>query len=254
MISSIHLEHFKCFADLRLAFAPLTLLSGVNSAGKSSVIQPLVLLHQTLMDSDRSKSLVLNGPLLRMGRFVDVVDELEGRDTFAIGVTANETSIHWLFRSTSKDALVANVSERVVTVRGRQLSDSNLDDRSFFPRLLNSGDLPPQDLEGIEGSLAELNVRFPRNVSGRVKPTALIPGFTFSSSGTLNDMLRETQPAGAGFSDTLQLGSGGELTPWVLLQYGDRQVHPLLCLDATTTLARQVEARLADFSRVLDWM
>jgi len=224
MISSIHLEHFKCFADLRLPFAPLTLLTGVNAAGKSSAIQPLVLLHQTMIENELSKSLVLNGPLLRLGRFGDVVDEVHGRDSFAIGVSANEISIRWLFRSESKDSLVAQVSERAVTTGGSQLPASELHTESFFPRLLNPKGAQARSLPEIEGWLASLLYLS----TERIGP-------------------RETYRADTGFTDKVELGSGGELTPWFLFQHRERQVHPSLCLDATTTLARQVEARLADF-------
>ncbi len=246
MISSIQLEHFKCFACLRLPFAPLTLLTGLNSAGKSSVIQPLVLLHQTMMDRGSSKSLVLNGPLLRLGRFIDVVDEVHGRDSFAISVAANETSIRWLFRSASRDSNVANVSERAVTVGGRPLPDSDFDERRFFPRFLIPQEARRQSLEKIEEWLAGLIYLSTERIGPRETYLA-DSGFSSSSSSGIGDMLRETHPIGAGFPNKVQLGSGGQLTPWFLIQHGEQQVHPSLCLEATTTLARQVEARLADF-------
>ncbi|MYI72021.1 MAG: ATP-binding protein, partial [Synechococcus sp. SB0673_bin_10] len=39
----------------------MTLLSGINAAGKSSVMQALVLLHQTMRDHEWSDKLMLNG-------------------------------------------------------------------------------------------------------------------------------------------------------------------------------------------------
>ena len=45
MITQIDLRHFKCFRLLKLLMRPLTLLTGLNASGKSSVIQALVLLH-----------------------------------------------------------------------------------------------------------------------------------------------------------------------------------------------------------------
>ncbi len=246
MISSISLEHFKCFAELRLPFAPLTLLTGVNAAGKSSVIQPLVLLHQTMMESGRSKSLVLNGALLRLGRFADVVDEVHGRDSFAVGLASNKISIRWVFRSTSRDALVANVAEQVVTVGGIRLPNSDLDDRTFFPRFSNPVKVEERSLEDIARWLASLVYLS----TERIGPREAYRGdsdFLPSSSSTFHAVPGESPPSRAGTAHSVQLGNGGELTPWFLNQYGDRQVQPALCLDATTTLARQVEARLADF-------
>ena len=48
MLTNIKLENFKCFKELDLTCAPLTLLTGINGTGKSSVFQALVLLRQTV--------------------------------------------------------------------------------------------------------------------------------------------------------------------------------------------------------------
>ena len=47
MISLVHLKNFKPFANKSLSFKPLTLLSGLNSTGKSSVLQALLLMRQS---------------------------------------------------------------------------------------------------------------------------------------------------------------------------------------------------------------
>src|SRR5262245_29673227 len=47
MITHIALHNFKCFEVLDLELAPLTLFTGINVMGKSSVIQSLMLLMQS---------------------------------------------------------------------------------------------------------------------------------------------------------------------------------------------------------------
>jgi predicted ATPase len=47
MITHIQLKKFKCFSDESFDIAPLTLFTGINGMGKSSVIQSLVLLRQS---------------------------------------------------------------------------------------------------------------------------------------------------------------------------------------------------------------
>lgn len=47
MIDKLTLTNFKCFKEETLHFRPLTILTGANAAGKSSVIQALLLLHHT---------------------------------------------------------------------------------------------------------------------------------------------------------------------------------------------------------------
>ena len=47
MLKHIALTNFKCFRQQRIDFKRITLLTGVNSAGKSTVVQSLLLLQQT---------------------------------------------------------------------------------------------------------------------------------------------------------------------------------------------------------------
>lgn len=47
MIKNIRLKNFKAFEDENIELAPLTLITGINGMGKSSVIQSLLLLKQS---------------------------------------------------------------------------------------------------------------------------------------------------------------------------------------------------------------
>ncbi len=86
MISRIDLRHFKCFETLKLSLRPLTLLSGSNATGKSSVMQALVLLHQTMREHEWSSRLMLNGATIRLGTGADVIDQVYGRRSCRIAL------------------------------------------------------------------------------------------------------------------------------------------------------------------------
>ncbi|MGR3914039.1 MAG: DUF3696 domain-containing protein [Gammaproteobacteria bacterium] len=103
MITEIHLRHFKCFALLRLPLSPLTILSGANSSGKSSVLQALVLLHQTMREQEWSTRLMLNGDVIRLGTVADVVDEIHGRGSIEIGIEHDDCRFHWVFDGNRTD-------------------------------------------------------------------------------------------------------------------------------------------------------
>ncbi|MGL4500638.1 MAG: AAA family ATPase, partial [Planktothrix sp.] len=47
MITIVKLKNFKAFEEQSFQFKPLTLLSGLNSTGKSSVLQSILLLRQS---------------------------------------------------------------------------------------------------------------------------------------------------------------------------------------------------------------
>ncbi|HFE46166.1 MAG TPA: DUF3696 domain-containing protein [Nannocystis exedens] len=109
MIESIELHHFKCFEDICLPLGPLTLLSGTNAAGKSSCLQALVLLHQTMREHEWSTRLVLNGSAIRLGTVKDVVDKVHGRRHFEISLREPSTSLHWAFAADSPNAMTMAV-------------------------------------------------------------------------------------------------------------------------------------------------
>lgn len=109
MINTLLLDHFKCFEHLRLPLAPLTLLTGINAAGKSTVIQSLALLRQSNMTC-KSTTLSLNGELVQLGNFDDVVDKETGRNCFGIGVERNGVELSWQFQTEDRQALVIPAS------------------------------------------------------------------------------------------------------------------------------------------------
>lgn len=97
MLTRLDLRFFKCFELLKLPLGSLTLLSGGNASGKSSVLQALVLLQQTIREHEWSTRLLLNGASIRMGTVIDVVDKVNGRYTFEIGVADDEYPYQWVF-------------------------------------------------------------------------------------------------------------------------------------------------------------
>lgn len=74
MIRSVQLENFKAFRSLPgLEFGPLTILCGSNSCGKSSILQSLLLLKQTLESQNPNQVLLVNGRLVHLGSLADLL-------------------------------------------------------------------------------------------------------------------------------------------------------------------------------------
>lgn len=73
MITKWKLFNFKSVKNqTELAFAPLTIFAGPNSSGKSTWIQSILLIAQTLSHRIDSRSVVLNGALTKLGQFDDL--------------------------------------------------------------------------------------------------------------------------------------------------------------------------------------
>jgi predicted ATPase len=99
MISELHLNNFKCFADQRLPFRRLTLLSGLNGMGKTSAIQALLLLRQSYEQGLlQTTGLALNGDLTRVGTASDALFEGAEEDTITFSITSsNKPPVEWRF-------------------------------------------------------------------------------------------------------------------------------------------------------------
>jgi predicted ATPase len=83
---SVHgwsVSDFKALEHVELALAPLSVLCGANSSGKSSLIQSLLLVAQTSEDE-----IILNGPLVRLGLPNDVVRSGEKTVAFSFTLSA----------------------------------------------------------------------------------------------------------------------------------------------------------------------
>ena len=76
MLRSIEIENFKCFERMKLACTPLTLLSGLNGTGKSSIFQALLVLRQSLNSGELHRGrLILNGDLVDLGTSRDILHD-----------------------------------------------------------------------------------------------------------------------------------------------------------------------------------
>ena len=97
MLARIDLSDFKCFKLLKLPLRPMTLLSGTNASGKSSVIQALAILHQTVRDHEWSSRLMLNGGAVQLGTTADVIDQVHGHRAFSLSLHEDDgSSVQWL--------------------------------------------------------------------------------------------------------------------------------------------------------------
>jgi len=114
MIDRLGLENFKCFSSLVLPLAPLTLLSGTNSGGKSSVIQALALLAHNLEMREWEDSLLLNGPDLALGRVADVLNQQSGGRHLKISCASDDEKIEWTFLTEDRKSMSMGLAEVVV--------------------------------------------------------------------------------------------------------------------------------------------
>lgn len=76
MLKSWSIENFKAIVnsgDLKLA--PITILAGKNSSGKSSLLQSILMIAQTLSNQNRDLALLTNGDLAKLRTFEDILSD-----------------------------------------------------------------------------------------------------------------------------------------------------------------------------------
>lgn len=214
MLTRLDLRLFKCFELLRLPLGSLTLLSGGNASGKSSVLQALVLLQQTMREHEWSTRLLLNGASIRMGTVTDVVDKVNGRYTFEIGVVDDEHPYRWVF--TGERSEMSMAVERVT------VGDVSHDKPEVLRYLL------PPEVNGTATSLA-----------------SHLRGLTYITAERVGP--REVYPMEDRQSVTV-VGPAGEHAASLLYQGRDEHVLDRLALqDVPTTRLRQIEERMRMF-------
>jgi predicted ATPase len=88
MIAKWKVGNFKSIKEeTELDFAPLTIFAGANSSGKSTFIQSILLVAQTLANKVGSRSVVLNGALASLGQFDDLKSYGSATDFITIKCT-----------------------------------------------------------------------------------------------------------------------------------------------------------------------
>ncbi len=221
MIDFIHLNHFKCFPQLDLHLGQLTLLTGRNATGKSSVIQSLLLLHQGIVGPGRSTHIPLNGEIISLGSFSDVLDGRSGRKSFSLGISSNNYRIDWTFASEDKTTLVAPLV-KVSDSRGWSISDETTGIEIYTP----ADNSPSSSRDDAILLLGDLDTLI------HISTERIGPRETYSADPSRDD----------------QLGPRGEYTAWFLHRNGEQEVEVSLRRPNTPPqLIRQTEAWLAHF-------
>lgn len=118
MIREIRVRNFKAFKDQRFCLAPLTLLTGLNGSGKSSFLQSILVLRQSFDQGLLSRNKVLlNGDLVHLGRFQDVLFESATDEDIAIEIDFdNDLKAGWAFHFSSKEDRTAEVDAQPSTL------------------------------------------------------------------------------------------------------------------------------------------
>ncbi len=121
MIENLKIERFKCFIDENFELKRLTIFTGMNGSGKSTAIQPLLLLAQTLEKNRFTSNLLLNDKCVNLGKYDETInfflDKEEGF-SFCLSSQINDNmgSIRWSILRSHENDLIGRISD--ISVNG----------------------------------------------------------------------------------------------------------------------------------------
>lgn len=127
VVQKITVQGFKSFRDRTdIALAPLTILSGSNSSGKSSAMQPLLLLKQTIEAPFDPGPLRIDGPIVRFSDSKQLLWRSGAGPNaaeFAFGIGTIDATIESRFVVTASgvqlNAIRVSDADKHVTISGK---------------------------------------------------------------------------------------------------------------------------------------
>ena len=90
-LSGIEIENFKSFAEKQyICLSDLSVFLGANSSGKSTALQALLVLKQTMECNSPDEELLLSGKYVSLGDFYDLISNKE-KNYFSLAVVLKQT-------------------------------------------------------------------------------------------------------------------------------------------------------------------
>jgi hypothetical protein len=196
MIKSIHLGNFKAFAETQaIHIKPITLIFGANSAGKSSIIHSLALLHEALntgeLDISRTR---LGGSSIDLGGFRQYIHRRQANRRMDLRLTLNTAK----FQGRLKELLDPTKEITTAVTVGMPLDDQDQPMPGKGPHVIS------YDLESDGKTLLRMSRRPTGHFALDLLPynhpvlkkiiTALLEGFTTTGKITEGDIVGLESP------------------------------------------------------------
>ncbi|MCP4114407.1 MAG: DUF3696 domain-containing protein [Desulfobacteraceae bacterium] len=107
MISKITAENYKCFSRQIFPLAPLTVLTGENAGGKSSLLQILALSQQSWLEQQFDRGLLVNGAELKLGKCEDILNKQADSDVIAFEIETDTAFLRLEFSAEDGESSLA---------------------------------------------------------------------------------------------------------------------------------------------------
>lgn len=133
ILKAIEIENFKSYSKRQsIQLSDLSVLLGANSSGKSTALQALLILKQTMECNSPDEEVLLSGKYVALGDYIDVISDSE-KDGFSFEVKLEQTErtentldddafkIQWHFKR-SEDGISASLNQIDIKFENLNLS------------------------------------------------------------------------------------------------------------------------------------
>jgi predicted ATPase len=237
MLKSIHLKNFKCFkTETRVSFSKMNVLTGQNARGKSTVLQSLLLMHQSLEFNSTIDYLLLNGKCVNLGKYDNIRNSTLQKEEpiiFSFNFEKKDLSVeieYKLKRDNTHDLIARIFSTKIIIRKGKAKHEfkyvENKKNGKWNNLILINDDIIDKGLQ--KNLLKTINFKQIHYLAAdRISP---------------QDYYRK-------YSETnfLNVGAHGERTAHILYEYKNENIDEQLILETseTNTLHDQAEAWLS---------
>ncbi|NTV50272.1 MAG: AAA family ATPase [Geobacteraceae bacterium] len=119
-ITQISVEGYKSIYDKQIIdIKPLTIIAGANSSGKSSIMQPILMIKQTLDSSYDPGPLLLNGPNVRATTFEQCLSSVINKaikESFSVSISiGNSRTLRLEFNKENNSICIATMKYKSKT-------------------------------------------------------------------------------------------------------------------------------------------
>ncbi len=152
MLTQIKLTNFKCFKEeTSFPLSQLNLLTGINGQGKSTLLQSLLLMRQSIEHDKNTTQILLNGSCVNLGNFNDVRNSRTSKNEPIIFeyefLYKDKINLKYFLKENTEDNMSTEINEIYIDDFGTKIvRDANLfivqnDDKKRYWRLDNFVDL-----------------------------------------------------------------------------------------------------------------
>ncbi|MBF0540965.1 MAG: DUF3696 domain-containing protein [Nitrospirae bacterium] len=242
-LTEIGISNFKCYKDeVNIPVKNINLFTGVNGKGKSTALQPLLLMRQSIEHSSNTEEIILNGNCIELGSYTNIRNRFKsehdpivfsyksfiGKDEFTVKYYfnknhLNEQSANLKYISIS-GIVKSEIFEFNIDLRKNNKQETSSINSDFTVNVMEDLFISENDLKSMQGNMLIQ--------ASLIKKYLNFSRVHYVSADRLGP--RNYYPM-KNIGRFIHVGKQGEYTATILYQLRNNTVHKTLLLEEAST-------------------